>query len=279
MERVISRDGTAIAFERHGAGPALVVVDGALCSRAFGPVPRLAPLLARRFTVIAYDRRGRGGSGDTAPYAVAREVEDLAALVEAAGGSAAALGFSSGAALALEAAASGVRLTEVAAYEPPWVDDGGGANAGHDVELRRLLAAGRRGATVRYFMRRMVGVPAMAVWAMRLLPMWRKLEAVAHTLPYDAAIMGDWAVPAARLSALRVPVLLMNGGKTAPALARAARGAAAAIPGARHLELPGQTHAVEPELLAETLEEVAFGLQAAGRSGAPGADLWAAGPA
>ncbi|ABC82894.1 alpha/beta fold hydrolase [Anaeromyxobacter dehalogenans] len=277
MDRVISRDGTPIAFERHGAGPALIVVDGALCSRTFGPVPQLAPLLARRFTVIAYDRRGRGGSGDTAPYAVAREVEDLAALVEAAGGAAAALGFSSGAALALEAAAGGVGLTEVAAYEPPWVDDETGAHgrAGHDAQLRRLLA----GAMVRYFMRRMVGVPAMAVWVMRLLPMWRKLEAVAHTLPYDAAIMGDWAVPAARLSALRVPVLLMNGGRTAPALARAARAAAAAIPGARHLELPGQAHAVEPGLLAETLEAAAFGRQAAGRPGEPEADLWAAGPA
>jgi pimeloyl-ACP methyl ester carboxylesterase len=266
MERVISRDGTVIAFERQGAGPALILVDGALCSRAFGPVPQLAPLLARRFTVFAYDRRGRGGSGDTPPYAVAREVEDLAALVEAAGGAAAALGFSSGAALALEAAASGIGLTEVAAYEPPWVDDGTGvhARARHALQLRRLLADGRRAAMVRYFMRRMVGLPAVGVWVMHLLPMWRKLVAVAHTLPYDAAIMGDWAVPAARLAELEVPVLLMNGGKTAPALARAARAAAAAIPGARHRELAGQSHAVKPEVLAAALEEAAFGRQGAG---------------
>jgi len=125
MSHVRSKDGTTIAYERTGNGPALILVDGALCSRAFGPSPKLAPLLARHFTVYAYDRRGRGQSGDTPPYSPAREVEDIAALVEAAGGSAFLLGLSSGGALALEAAASGVPVARVVAYEPPYVVDSG----------------------------------------------------------------------------------------------------------------------------------------------------------
>src|SRR5512147_50868 len=136
MEKVISRDGTAIAFERSGNGPPLILVDGALCSRAFGPMPDLAPLLARRFTVLTYDRRGRGDSGDTRPYAREREVEDLEALVRAAGGSAFAVGLSSGGALALEAAASRVGIAKVAVYEPPFVADRGGTQAAdHQAQL------------------------------------------------------------------------------------------------------------------------------------------------
>jgi pimeloyl-ACP methyl ester carboxylesterase len=114
MSQVRSKDGTTIAYERSGNGPALILVDGALCSRAFGPSQKIAPLLARQFTVYAYDRRGRGGSGDTPPYSPAREVEDLAALIEVAGGSAVLLGLSSGGALSLEAAASGLAVTKVA---------------------------------------------------------------------------------------------------------------------------------------------------------------------
>lgn len=261
MEQVLSRDGTPIAFERLGAGPPLILVDGALCSRDFGPMPRLAPLLARRFTVLVYDRRGRGASGDTLPYAPEREVEDLAALVDVAGGSAAALGLSSGGALALEAAASGVRLGEVAAYEPPYVDDEHGthARARHDLQLQRLLEAGRRGDMVRYFMRQMVGAPAPAVWLMRLMPMWRKLERVAHTLPYDAALMAGFRVPVERLERVRARVVILHGGKTDARLALAARGAAAAIPGARHREVPGQSHDVDPEVLVAALEAAGFG--------------------
>jgi dienelactone hydrolase len=130
MTRGTSKDGTLIAYERSGNGPALILVDGALCSRAFGPSPKLAPLLARHFTVYAYDRRGRGQSGDTQPYSPAREVEDIAALVEAAGGSAVLLGLSSGGTLALEAAASGLPVTRLVAYEPPCVDDNGERGSG-----------------------------------------------------------------------------------------------------------------------------------------------------
>ena len=121
MSQVRSKDGTPIAYERFGSGPALILVDGALCSRAFGPSPKLAPLLARHFSVFAYDRRGRGQSGDTLPYSPAREVEDIAALVQEAGGSASLLGLSSGGALALQAAAESPGINKVVAYEPPYV--------------------------------------------------------------------------------------------------------------------------------------------------------------
>ena len=143
MSRVTSSDGTTIAYDRTGAGPAVIVVDGALCRRAFGPSADLAKLLSRHFTVYTYDRRGRGESTDTAPYSPAREVEDLAALVEAAGGDAALVGLSSGGALSLDAAASGLAIRWVVAYEPPYIDDDGtGGGAEHERRLQALLDAG-----------------------------------------------------------------------------------------------------------------------------------------
>lgn len=251
--RVTSRDGTAIAFDRLGSGPALILVDGALCSRAFGPMPKLAPLLASHFTVYIYDRRGRGESGDTAPYAREREVEDLAALIEHAGGSAFVAGLSSGGALALEAARNGLSIKKVAVYEPPFVDARG---VDHRAALEKLLAAGDRGGAVKYFMGPMVGAPSFVVTMMQLMPwIWRKLKAVAHTLPYDAAVMGDFVVPRERLATIAVPTLAMHGGKTDDRLARAAEGVAAAIPGAEHRILPGQTHNVDPKVLARALVE------------------------
>ena len=202
-------------------------MDGALCSRAFGPSPKLAPLLAQHFTVYAYDRRGRGQSGDTPPYSPAREVEDIAALVEAAGGSASLLGLSSGGALALEAAASGVRVDKVVAYEPPYVDDDG-QRGGAAYEGRAEATAspsGDRGGAVKYFMRDMVGAPASVVVMMRLMPwVWRKLVAVAHTLPYDAAVMTEFRIPRERFASIGVPALVMNGSKTDPRLKEAAQG-------------------------------------------------------
>jgi len=257
MSHIRSTDGTMIAYEPSGNGPALILVDGALCSRAFGPSPKLAPLLARHFTVYAYDRRGRGESSDTRPYSPAREVEDIAALVEAAGGSASLLGLSSGGALALEAAASGLPVNKVVAYEPPYVDDSGQrGGAAHEGQLTRLLAEGDRSGAVKYFMRDMVGMPAPIVVAMRLMPwIWRKLEAVAHTLPYDAAVMTAFRIPRARFASIGVPALVMNGAKTDPMLREAARTIADAIPAARHRELAGQTHNVKPNVLAPAVVE------------------------
>lgn len=251
--KAISRDGTPIAYERSGQGPALILVDGALCSRGFGTSPKLAPLLAMRFDVVTYDRRGRGESGDTLPYGREREVEDIAALVQAVGAPAFLLGLSSGAALALQAAATlgPASIRKVAAYEPPYVQENGQpSGADHEAQLAKLIAASDRGGAVRYFMRSMVGVPAPAVFLMRLMPwIWRKLKAVAHTLPYDAAVMDGFQVPVERLATIAVPTLVMHGGKTDARLVRAARSVAEAIPGARHQVLPGQTHNVSPSVL------------------------------
>jgi pimeloyl-ACP methyl ester carboxylesterase len=257
MNTVTSRDGTEIAYDRTGAGPALIVVDGALCSRSFGPSPKLAPLLGRHFTVYTYDRRGRGESGDTPPYSPAREVDDIAALIDAAGGSAFLLGLSSGAALALEAAASGLPVNSVVAYEPPYVDDDGRrGGAAHEGNLERLLAAGNRGGAVKYFMRDMVGVPSPFVIIMRLMPwIWRKLEAVAHTLPHDAAVMTAFRIPRARFASIGVPTLVMNGSKTDPRLRSAARMIAEIIPAANYRELAKQTHNVQPGVLAPAVVE------------------------
>ena len=229
MNEVRSKDGTTIAYERSGNGPALILVDGALCSRAFGPSPKLAPLLARHFTVYTYDRRGRGQSGDTPPYSPAREVEDIAALIEAAGGSASLLGLSSGGALALEAAASGLPVT---GWSPTnrrtWTTAANAAAPRTRVSSRVSSQKDNRGGAVKYFMKDMVGAPAPIVVMMRLMPwIWRKLEAVAHTLPYDAAVMTAFRIPRARFASIGVPALVMNGAKTDPRLKEAAQTIAA----------------------------------------------------
>jgi pimeloyl-ACP methyl ester carboxylesterase len=252
MSETTSLDGTRIGYDKRGSGPAVIVVDGAFCSRAFGPSPRIAPLLARSFTVITYDRRGRGQSGDAEVYSPAREVEDLAALIKVAGGSASLVGLSSGAALSLEAAASGLKIIKVVAYEPPYVDDAGtGAGSTHEGRLRRLLMDGNRSGAVTYFMRDMVGVPSIVVKIMPLMPwLWGKLKKVAHTLPYDAQIMTEFRIPRVRFSSIRTPVLMMAGSKTQPRLIEAAKAAAEVIPGAQYRELGGQTHNVDPAVLA-----------------------------
>lgn len=268
MKKVLSKDGTEIAFERFGSGPALILVDGALCSRSFGPMPALAPLLAKHFTVFVYDRRGRGDSGDGKSYAKEREVEDIAALIRVAGGSAFVLGLSSGAALALEAAASGLAIAKLAAHEPPYmVDDGGHhAAADHETQLKRLIAMDRRSDAVKYFMRKMVGVPAFMVFMMRWMPgAWPKLKAVAHTLPYDAAIMGDFSLPTHRLASIKTPTLMLDGEKSDLRLRHSVQAVAKVLPNVEHLTLKGQSHMVKPEVLAPVLVQF-FNAPAAGQA-------------
>jgi pimeloyl-ACP methyl ester carboxylesterase len=254
MSYVISQDGTRIAYERLGSGPPVILIDGAMCSRAFGPMPKIAELLKEQFTVFLYDRRGRGESGDTQPYSKAREVEDVAALIDVAGGSAFVVGLSSGGALGLEAAAGGACISKLAVYEPPFmVDDQRHARLDHEGKLRALIAAGKRGAAVKYFMRDMVAVPAPVVFMMQLMRgIWRKLQAIAHTLPYDAAIMGDWQVPQ-RLSRLQTPTLAMYGGKTQTRLKRAIEELVKVLPNVRQQVLPGQTHNVNAAVLVPAL--------------------------
>src|SRR6202000_1669316 len=186
MAKVTSKDGTIIAYDQYGSGFPIILVDGALCSRDLGPMPKLAQLLAENFTVINYDRRGRNESGDTKPYTIGREIEDIEALINEAGGSAFVFGISSGAALALAAAASGLNIPKLALYEPPFmVDDEFQPPADSLDRLKTMIAEDRRADAVKFFMKDMVGVPAFVVFIMQLMPIFKKLKAVAHTLPYD----------------------------------------------------------------------------------------------
>ncbi|WP_022884801.1 alpha/beta fold hydrolase [Glaciibacter superstes] len=253
-----SADGTAIAYEKVGTGPALVLVDGALCYRGFGPCRSLANHLADRFTVYFYDRRGRGESGDTQPYAPEREYEDLAAVINAAGGNAYITGFSSGAALALQAAASGVAMRKLAVYEAPYIGlkEVKGVKPDYLAHLNELVATDKRGAAVGYFMVKIVGGPAFLPIMMRLMPkIWKQLKGVAHTLPNDAAVLGSFDVPADVLANVGVPTLVMGGSKAKPNMARAVSGVADAVPGSTRKTLAGQTHQVADEAIAPELVE------------------------
>jgi pimeloyl-ACP methyl ester carboxylesterase len=256
VSTVTSRDGTTIAFEATGAGPALVIVDGALCSRAFGPSEATAAALKDDFTVYRYDRRGRGDSTDTQPYAVEREVEDLAALVAEAGGAAFAYGISSGAGLALEAAAAGVPITRLALFEPPYTaEDGDPAQQREEtLKMDELLRAGRNGDAVALFLG-WVGMPDEAVAQMRASPAWSGLESMAPTIAYDDAVMGDSPVPRVKVGRIEIPTLVIAGTLSSEELRRAARTTAAAIPGARFRDLEGQAHTASPESLAPLLKE------------------------
>ncbi|HZD99348.1 MAG TPA: alpha/beta fold hydrolase [Micromonosporaceae bacterium] len=263
MSIVTSADGTSIGYDRTGSGPPLVLVDGAFCSRQFGPMPDLAPLLATNFTVYTYDRRGRGESGDTKPYAREREVEDVEALIDVAGGSACVHGTSSGAVLALRAAAAlPDKVTKLAIYEAPMVvDDSRPAPpADYLQQIDDMLARGRNGDTVAYFMTKMVGAPAFVPYIMRVLPAWKKLKAVAPTLPYDFAILGDSqtgkGIPAElskAIGSIEAPVWCGDGGKS-PAWMRHAQDAVAALlSDSRRETLPGQTHQVKAAVIAPAL--------------------------
>lgn len=213
--------------------------------------------LAKSFTVYDYDRRGRGESGDTKPYAVAREVEDLAAVVQAAGGAPYVFATSSGAALALEAAASGVPMRKLAAYEPPFMvgDPADRPDADFEQRLIDLIARDERDEAVKYFMRT-VGVPGFVLVIMRLMPFWKDARAAAHTLPYDAAVMNGFELPEERLRSIRVPLVAMAGGKTTPTLMRAAETVARTVPGASHRVIPKQNHGVKPAALRPVLVEI-----------------------
>lgn len=250
MPTLTSPDGTVIGYDRSGDGPALVLVDGAMCHRAAGPMRPLAALLSSSFTVYVYDRRGRGESTDTPPYAPEREIEDLRALIAEAGGEAYVYGISSGAALALRAAATGSGITKLALYEPPYIDAPG--NGAYTARLRELLAAGMRGEAVALFMAH-VGMPAQAIDGMRGQPMWAALEAIAPTLAYDDELLGGGRVPHDLASAITIPALVLSGGAGPNGLQGAAKATADAIPTAEHRSLDGQTHDVQPDALAPVL--------------------------
>jgi len=262
LKTVTSKDGTTIAFDQSGTGPALILVGGMFEQRAMdSETAQLAalPLMAQHFTVFHYDRRGRGDSTDTQPYAVEREIEDIEALIDVAGGSAFVFGISSGAALAFEAAhALAGKVKKLAMYEAPYNDDEAGRQAWKEFrkQLKEVLAEGRRGDAVGLFMT-LLGMPAEHLDGMRQLPMWPMWEAVAPTIAYDAAALGeDASVPTERAARVAVPALVMDGGASEwPFMHITATALANAMPNAQHRTLEGQTHEVSAEALAPVLVE------------------------
>ncbi|GGS59584.1 alpha/beta fold hydrolase [Streptomyces griseoviridis] len=254
METTQSRDGTPLAHTRTGRGPAVILVSGALSTGA--TLAPLAAALSDRFEVLVYDRRGRGGSGDTPPYAVDREVEDLAALIEVLGGEASLYGISSGGALVLRAAAAGLPVRRAAVYEVPYAldDADAAARAEYTERLTQALRDGRRGDAVELFLR-LTGLGEEMIRGARRSPMWAGLESVAPSLAYDDAVLGDGRPPREALAGIGVPVLALAGGAGAPAMRAAAREIAETVPDGRYAELAGQSHMVEPGVLAPVLAE------------------------
>jgi len=259
MNTVISKDGTKIAYEVKGSGKPLILVDGALTYRSFGPMPGLAGLLAPHFTVYTYDRRGRGESSNSKPYAVEREIEDIEALIREAGGGAFVYGISSGACLALEAAIKlGDQIEKLALYEPPYITEKAAQQEWKEYrkQIAELLKADCRGDAVVRFMQ-LVRTPTEQIEGMRQAPMWPMFEAVAPTLAYDAAVMGeDRIAPVKRAAYIKIPALVMDGGANlanGPFMHQSATALAKAIPHAQQRTLEGQTHDVNLEVLAPVL--------------------------
>jgi len=245
-ETVRSADGTEIAFERSGSGPALVMVDPAGGYSGFDNIRGLGALLAADFTVLTYDRRGRGASGDTAPYAVAREVDDLAAVIAEAGGSASVYGFSSGALLALHAAAAGVPIDRLVLFEPPVRGEGEPPDTAFAAEIAGLVAAGRDAAAVEHFLTG-IGVPPEYVSAPPAL------AAVAHTLMYDCEISN--ATDVALLRSVRTPTLVLDSQGSSDDLTGGTAAIAAALPAGTRRSLAGEWHGVPDEDLAPVVVE------------------------
>ncbi|HTB31100.1 MAG TPA: alpha/beta hydrolase [Bacteroidia bacterium] len=252
MSKVISKDGTSIAYEKAGNGPTVIVVDGALCSRAFGPTSKLVPLIQDQFSVITYDRRGRNESGDTLPYSVEREIEDLDAIIKEVGDSVYMVGFSSGAALILNASAKGLNIKKMILYEAPYVMNQGGYNppADSEAQLKALIKADKRSDAVKFFMKDMVGMPGIMASVMSILPVWSKLKGVAHTLPYDAAILNGFSLPVNLAKTVNTPALVMGGEKSPVTLRNAVLKLAEALPNAKNKLLEGQNHNVSMKAIA-----------------------------
>jgi pimeloyl-ACP methyl ester carboxylesterase len=253
METVTSKDGTTIAFDRLGSGPPVVLVCGGSVDRTADAA--IAQELASDFTVFNYDRRGRGDSGDTLPYAIDREVEDIEAVIGAAGGSAFLWGSSSGAVLAL-IAAEGVPVTKLALWEPPFVPEGVPRPPEDQVsQYETMIAEGRRGDAVEYFMTKVIGMPPDVVAGARSQPWWGATEALAHTLAYDARIMGDYTIPNDLVASVKVPTLVIAGGADFPWMRQTAKALADALPDGEARILEGQGHDVDMAVLAPVLKE------------------------
>jgi pimeloyl-ACP methyl ester carboxylesterase len=260
MQTTRSADGSSIAYDRYGEGSPVIMLAGAFNTRA--TTAPLAEALGDRFTVINPDRRGRGDSGDTSPYTVKREIEDIDALIAEAGGSAHLYGVSSGGALALEAAAAGTAVDRLAVYEVPYnlADDWPRRWGEYVEQVEGLVAEGRHGDALAAFMG-VTGSSEEAIAGLRAAAFWPAMEAFAPTLAYDAACLGDGQPPAARLARITQPTLVATGGphpsdaaEWVVALAPAADAIAAAIPHAQRLTIEGQGHVADPRAVAAVLE-------------------------
>jgi pimeloyl-ACP methyl ester carboxylesterase len=259
MHTTTSADGTTIAYDRYGDGPPIVLVAGAFNTRS--TTDPLARALQERFSAYNVDRRGRGNSGDTQPYAVEREIEDLAAVVAQAGGSAAVFGYSSGATLALKAAAHGAGISKLALYDAPFVVDDSRPLLAPDFadQLAELVAGGRRGEAVELYQRVVIGIPEDVVVQMRDAPFRPGLEAIAHTLVYEATLVGDLSLPTELIASVTAPTLVIDGEHSPPIMHSAAEALVRALPNGRRHTLAGQTHDLAPEALAPVLEELLLG--------------------
>lgn len=253
MTSVTSRDGTTIAFEKSGTGPALIIVNGALSHRKLYGDTALLRMLGQHFTTYTYDRRGRGESADVQPYAVEREIEDVEALINSAGGQAYLYGVSSGAALALRAAAAlgSTRVPKLALYEPPYGQETGEFEQ-QKQRVNEIIKSGRPGEAAEFFLSEL-GTQPEALEGMKASPEWDAIKKIDFTLAYDFEVLGNGTVPADVARAIRVPTLVMNGEKSMDFMHATADQLATLVPGARRKTLPGQTHQAAAEAVAPAL--------------------------
>ncbi|MBF6595255.1 MAG: alpha/beta hydrolase [Thermaceae bacterium] len=255
MGKVTSRDSTTIAFDKTGSGAAIVLVCGGSVDHT--STAPLAVLLSEHFTVYNLHRRGRGESGDTQPYAVEREIEDIEAVIDVAGGAVYLYGSSSGAVLALEAArALPTKVSRLAMWEPPYILDPARRPPADTARVyHELVLAGRRGDAAEYFMAKVVGMPSEFVAHAKSQPWWLKQEALAHTLEYDATVMGDYSLPAERMASVQTPTVVMDGGASFPFMHETAAALEKVLPKGHRRTLEGQTHDANAAILASVLRE------------------------
>ena len=265
MPTVTSKDGTTIAFDKVGSGPAVILINGAIAyRRAFQDrtLEQLAELLSGHFTVYNYDRRGRGESGDTLPFSKQREIEDVQALIEDAGGKAMVIGFSSGGAVTLETTAATPGITKAVVYEVPFIVDDGRQPVPDDYaeQLMKLGSAGKRDEAVEYFAKYALGIPDEYIGGMKQdQATWSGMTGVAHTIAYDAAFVGAFMrgkpLPADHWTKVTVPVLVVDGGASDAWMHHTADALAEVLPNASRQTLAGQTHSVDPKVLAPVIME------------------------
>jgi pimeloyl-ACP methyl ester carboxylesterase len=255
----VSKDGTKIAWSKTGKGQPVIVIDGALCHRNFGANMKLPQYLNEHFTVYTYDRRGKGESGNKKPFALQREFEDLQSLIDVVGESPFVYGISSGAALALEAANHGLSFKKLALYEAPYIVDDSRRPIPQDYlqTLEKFIAAGENGKALNYFLKAGAGLPAYVVLMMRLMPVWKQVKSIVDTVIFDTLAIGSNGsgekLTAGKWPGVRIPVLLISGSKSQQWIRNAMLNLAEVLPDSTHLILKGETHTVNPKMLAPHL--------------------------